>query len=102
MEGDGLVPTKFYVLSYFNENLNQVNADVIFIKNIDNVSHSEQGQCIFNQKILRLCQDTIVQVSYYLLKNKCQKYVIPIYLHVIPAKAGIQNNVLSRTRFGVS
>ncbi len=34
------------------ENLNQVNADVIFIKNIDNVSHSEQGQCIFNQKIL--------------------------------------------------
>jgi hypothetical protein len=34
------------------ENLNQVHADIIFIKNIDNVSQAEQEQCIFNQKVL--------------------------------------------------
>jgi hypothetical protein len=34
------------------ENLNQVEADVIFIKNIDNVSQAEQEQSVFNQKVL--------------------------------------------------
>jgi len=34
------------------ENLNQVDADVIFIKNIDNVSQAAQEQCINNQKVL--------------------------------------------------
>lgn len=34
------------------ENLNQIEADVIFIKNIDNVSHSELNAIIFNQKVL--------------------------------------------------
>jgi hypothetical protein len=34
------------------ENLNQVDADIIFIKNIDNVSQAEQEQSIFNQKVL--------------------------------------------------
>lgn len=34
------------------ENLNQVDADVIFIKNIDNISQAEQEQCVFNQKVL--------------------------------------------------
>lgn len=34
------------------ENLNQVDADLIFIKNIDNVSPAEQEQCVFNQKVL--------------------------------------------------
>jgi hypothetical protein len=33
-------------------NLNQVEADVIFIKNIDNVSQAEQEQSVFNQKVL--------------------------------------------------
>ena len=34
------------------ENLNQVDADLIFIKNIDNVSQVEQDQCVFHQKVL--------------------------------------------------
>jgi hypothetical protein len=33
-------------------NLNQVEADVILIKNIDNVSQAEQEQSVFNQKVL--------------------------------------------------
>lgn len=34
------------------ENLNQINAAIIFIKNIDNVSQTEQENIVFNQKIL--------------------------------------------------
>jgi hypothetical protein len=34
------------------ENLNAINADLIFIRNIDNVSHSELDTIVSNQKIL--------------------------------------------------
>lgn len=34
------------------ENLNQIESDVVFIKNIDNVSHSELEKVILNQKVL--------------------------------------------------